>query len=511
MISFWKHPWVQGLGFGLISAGTVCFTFWFGDQLWPYSLPAWAQHIFWPASAINLVGLLWLGWRFFPWIWVSAPIVALVFGEPLVFSFVGATGNVLEALVGYLIVRKLGRVARGFDHTRSVLALMAASFIAPIPGTIVVPFWLFVERKMDFSQFGMAIWNWSFSNGTALILLSPLLLLLLRRPSVFSNVYGELLLWVAGVSTMTFLTCGAAFLDQGKNFVFLVFPVFILVAVKLGPQGAAAAGAAVMGSVYAALVFYASRMVPEHVPAAIWFTQAFCWVLAATGLLVAALVAERQLAQRYFVHAKARALAISLKEERARLDALRYQMNPHFLFNALNSLRATLPASNENSRKMVTELAGYMRATLSDPADNFSTVGEEMTLARQYLAIEQQRFPEDLKVVIAVAEGLEEQRIPIFLLQPLIENAITHSLAVHSGIMNLHIDVRVEKQHLKIEVANTGIWRTPDPSRRHLGVDNIRHRLQLMYGKEASLKFQIDQNWVRALIEIPYNDSTCAV
>jgi len=495
--------WFRGPLFGLASAGTVCLVFWLGNQLWHESLPGWAQHIFWVASAVNLAGLLWLGWRYFPWIWLGIPAVVWAFGEPVGFSIAGATGNVVEALIGYFIVRKWGGFTGAFDRTRSVLALMAASFLAPVPGTMVVPFWLFVERQMDFQQFWMAIWNWNFANGTAAILLTPFLRMLFQWPASLRARSGELVLWLAAVAGITLLTFGAVFRDQGMNFAFLVFPVLILVAVRLGPGGAAAACAAVMASIYAALIFHASQMNLNRAPDIIWFTQAFCWVLAATGLLVAALVAERQEAQRLFANAKSRILTASLREERARLDALRYQINPHFLFNALNSLRGTMPDSADLSREMVTELAGYLRSTLSRPAGDLSSVREEIEMVRQYLSIEQKRFPEDLRVEIQVAPGLEEKAIPVFLLQPLVENAIRHGLSASKGRLELRLLAQSQPGRMTFEVANTGEWREPDPSRSHFGLDNIRHRLELLYGKSAALILETENGWVRARIELP--------
>ena len=498
-----QRGWVQGLLFGLMSAAAVCLVFWLGRELWQQALPGWAQHTFWLASAVNLAGLLALGWRYFPWIWLSAPIVVWVFGEPVAFSFAAATGNVIEALVGVWIVRRWGRFHRAFDRTRTVLALMVASFLAPVPGTAVIPFWLFVERQMDFEQFRMAIWTWSFSNGAALILLTPFLRMLFRWPTSLRERWGELVWGVVGIVAVTWWTFGEVFRGQGMNFAFLIFPVLILVAVRLGPGGAAVGCAALLGAVYAALIVHAPQMDLARAAEIIWFTQAFCWVLAATGLLVAALVAERQGAQRLLANAKTRVLNASLRAERARLDALRYQINPHFLFNALNSIRGTIPASGELSREMVTELAGYLRSTLTRSEDDLASVRDEVEMARQYLAIEQKRFPDDLRVEIQVAADLEEKRLPVYLLQPLVENAIRHGFSATKGRLELRISVRREAGRLVIEVANSGVWREPDPARPHLGLENIRHRLELLYGQSASLVLRTDEGWVRARIELP--------
>lgn len=479
-----------------------------GQWLWPEGLTARAEHIFWPATAVNLAGLLLLGWRYFPWIWTGAPVAIFLLGQPVKFSLIGATGNVLEALLAYWIIRRFGRFTGRFNDTRSVIALLLASLIAPFICSLTAPTYLVYDGTFTSREFWMAVGNWSLANGAAMLLLVPFLISLFRGEWRVRGQVIEAVIWGIALSIGAILTFGAVFEVRGLNFAFLSFPFVILVAVRFGPAETATALAVVMASIYLALSRHASVLLNEQVSEIIWFTQAFSWVLAATGMLVAALVFERRLAERRVANEQARILEVSLSEERARLAALRYQINPHFLFNALNSLRATFPLAAEVSREMVTELAGYLRSTLTRPDGDLARLHEEVDSIRHYLAIEQKRFGKDLVVEISIQPATEEILIPIFLLQPLVENAIRHGFMKSTRTLQLQISSRLEVDRLILKVANTGEWiEKTDRGRPGLGLENIRQRLRLLYGEKSTFALMANDGWVQAQIELPATQS----
>jgi LytS/YehU family sensor histidine kinase len=250
-------------------------------------------------------------------------------------------------------------------------------------------------------------------------------------------------------------------------------------------------------------------MAPARIPAKVWFLQAFCWVLAATGLMVAALVRERSTAEQSVHEERDRRLEASLREEHARLETLRYQINPHFLFNALNSIRATIPLAETVPREMVTALSDYFRTTLTDPEADVMALRDEIASVEHYLAIEKQRFGDDLQVAVAIAPEVGEQMIPIFLIQPLVENAIHHGFSSPLGRMELMLGARAAGSDLVIEVANSGAWKERGPAlRTGIGLDNIRRRLVLLHGDRARLDLSTDHGWVRAIITLPLEDKS---
>lgn len=294
----------------------------------------------------------------------------------------------------------------------------------------------------------------------------------------------------------------AVFSGAGMNYVFIVFPVVIYAAVRFGTGGVAAVLGMVLVAIYLSLATHAQGLPPAEMARAIWFVQAFCWVLAATGLLVAAFQAEWRRAELAATVERAQSLEISLREERARLDALRYQLSPHFLFNALNSIYSTLPASGaEISRAMLSELSGYLRSTLAGREDDRVPLHEELRSMEQYLAIQKFRFGDDLHVVVTATDEARECRVPVFLLQPLVENAIVHGFEGTRGAFHLEIRAERRGEQLRVEVANTGVWKGAGSG--GLGLDNTRRRLALMFAAKASLEVEDSAGWVRITIHLP--------
>ena len=153
-------------------------------------------------------------------------------------------------------------------------------------------------------------------------------------------------------------------------------------------------------------------------------------------------------------HAERSAAAYRAQAQAAQLRALRYQINPHFLFNTLNSLSAlVLRHRTEEAERMITNLATFFRTSLtSDPAADVA-LSDEIDMQRLYLEIERIRFPERLSVVIDVPEELEDVRVPGLILQPLIENAIKHGVAHSSRPVTITIRARAIKDsvHLSVE------------------------------------------------------------
>lgn len=198
---------------------------------------------------------------------------------------------------------------------------------------------------------------------------------------------------------------------------------------------------------------------------------------------------------------RARTLVALADAKEAQLQMLRYQLQPHFLFNALNSLRALIVEDPARARDMVTLLSGFLRYSLLPSSLTDVTLAEEIESVRQYLAIEQIRFEERLDVRFTATDAAAGWRVPSFLLHPLIENAVKHGWDVPGATMRLTLDARVQPDGaLVIEVANTGRWTSPNGT--GLGLANVRARLAHAF--PGRHEFQIDEQdgWVRARVRI---------
>lgn len=490
--------------FAVASSLAVCFPLTLGKMLWNGGLSAGAEYIFWLASGVNVAFLLILGWRYWPVILVGILPAMCLLGEPLGRSVIGASGNCIEALVAYVFLHRVGRFTKRFDRTRTVIALALAATFAPLAGSLVVPGYLVYAGTFSTREFWMAVGNWNLANGVAILVLAPFFIALYNRQWVALRRPREALIWLVAGLACGFLAFDAVFEARGLNFAFLIFPFVIFVATRFGPEETSAALVVVMLSIYGTLAWHAAQLVPAEAPAIIWFVQACFWVLAVTGLIVAALGAERREMQELFSNEQKRVLEASLGEERARLDALKNQINPHFLFNALNSVRATLPLSSQVPREIITELAQYLRSSLDRPSTDLAPLEEEVRWASHYLDIEKRRFGDDLQVSIEQEASAGAQPVPVFLIQPLVENAIIHGFQESKNVFHLKIRTFFEGDILTIEVANTGVWKERGATERQgLGLANIRRRLELLYEQAAHLHVESSDGWVRLRIEIP--------
>jgi two-component system LytT family sensor kinase len=208
---------------------------------------------------------------------------------------------------------------------------------------------------------------------------------------------------------------------------------------------------------------------------------------------------------------------MSLEEQKrllleARLDALQRQINPHFLFNTLNSVASLVRSQPEMARQMTVKLANILRALLKDH-DTYVPLREELKFTDDYLDIEVVRFGSDkLRVEREIDPRTLEVLVPSILLQPLIENSIKHGLEprIHGGTVTLRS--RLDGDRVLIEVADDGVGMTggsPSLRRRSgagIGMKNVQERLEVLYGNQA--QFKVVSNPGRGTlvsIEIPAN------
>jgi two-component system, LytTR family, sensor kinase len=160
--------------------------------------------------------------------------------------------------------------------------------------------------------------------------------------------------------------------------------------------------------------------------------------------------------------------------------ALQMQMQPHFLFNTLNSISALIHSDGEAADQMVSRLADLLRMTLDSGADQEILLRQEMAFTDAYLNIEAIRFQDRLTVKRDVPETCLDALVPAFLLQPLVENAIKHGVADIAGPATIEIRARHEADWLILEVIDNGRGLRGD-SKRGIGTQNTATRLQLMY------------------------------
>ena len=196
-------------------------------------------------------------------------------------------------------------------------------------------------------------------------------------------------------------------------------------------------------------------------------------------------------------------IATNLANE-AQLKMLRYQINPHFLFNSLNTIRFMVEEDKDVARKMITELSNFFRYSLSNEGTT-DTFKNEMDAIKNYLEIQKIRFEEKLIVEYDIDENLNQLKIPFFIILPLVENAVKFGLQTSKTPLNIKI-IAKESQNLEISVCNTG--KIAENSKKsdgtNTGIENTRKRLELYYPDNYSFKLFEDDKWV--VCQIVIND-----
>ena len=200
-----------------------------------------------------------------------------------------------------------------------------------------------------------------------------------------------------------------------------------------------------------------------------------------------------------------RAARMETQLAEARLAALQMQLQPHFLFNSLNAISSLVRQQPEIADNMICALAALLRAALGTQGRREISLDEELKLARHYLHIQQIRFGTQLTVTEAGAEDTMGVAVPTLLLQPLLENAVTHGLAHRAGTITLRAWAQAGQLIVTVTdrpAENESPRTTPQPG-TGIGLSNTRARLEALYGDQAGVSFQEDGDRRETKVRLP--------
>ena len=243
-------------------------------------------------------------------------------------------------------------------------------------------------------------------------------------------------------------------------------------------------------------------------PASIELRPARYLALGVLFYLLAATLHYLMLAYEESRRAQASELELEVLAREAELAAFKSQIDPHFLFNCLNSISSLCGSRPADARRMTIRLGEFLRSSLRLADRDFISLGEEIELARGYLDIERTRFGARLAIVFDTEDASEEFQVPSLLLQPLLENSIKHGIAdlVDGGTVT--ISARPSGERLRIEVANPI---DPDGSAEEglssagegIGLKNVVGRLEVLYHGDAHLEIHRGNESFRVTIDLP--------
>lgn len=456
---------------------------------------------------------LLLGRRFVPLILLHIPIGVLLLDEPALYWSVGMVGNILETFFGAWLFGRFGKLdqgARSLETTRMVIGLAVVSLTAPtITGAIITLVAMFSGLNPPGTSVNIFV-GIAFGNACGIVVLAPAILAFCGKGWRLGGRYVE-----AAILVMATLLGGwfgfVGLFREVPNTIFLIFVITAFAASRFGNREVAFLNLLTLIMIYLTMIHHAEFLPAEKSSRTLWLVPSFLWILSISSLLMAAQISERNRAIQRLLTQENVVLELRLREERARLSSLRHQVNPHFLFNALNSIYAALPdhgAGHSTPRKMLTRLAGYLRSTLSSPSADLHPLSDEIENVQHYLAIEKDRFGDALQVEIDSPPEFDTFPVPVFILQLLVENAVRHGLSEQPGDFQFVISVRpTDDAGILMEVANTGVWKENNGTGE--GVKNIRRRLALLYGKDrASLEKCCEDGWVRMRVRLPAEGTT---
>lgn len=219
-------------------------------------------------------------------------------------------------------------------------------------------------------------------------------------------------------------------------------------------------------------------------------------------------------------HGEQQRQQLELHMTEARLSSLLAQLSPHFMFNCINNIRALILEDSHSARQMLTHFADLLRYQIQAQSDALVPLREELLVLDDYLALLRIQFEQRLQWQADVAPDCLARPVPRLALQLLVENAVKHGIGRRQagGCIELKVE-RLESQQWLLQVSNPGLLtahiapqglQAQDPGNTGTGLVNLRQRLALLYGNEASLQLVQDGDWVRARLILPWQAGSTA-
>lgn len=196
-------------------------------------------------------------------------------------------------------------------------------------------------------------------------------------------------------------------------------------------------------------------------------------------------------------------LQLESTQKESELLNLKNQLKPHFMFNAMNSIRALVDDDPELAKRSITQLSNLLRNTLQFGKKKLITLKEELQIVNDYLALEKIRFEERLTYEEHIDDNLLQSQLPPLLIQTLIENAIKHGVSKKTEGGEVSLNIYQDDSHVHIRIFNVGEYNPSNGTNSGIGLENARKRLQIIYGNQAEFSIANHDNKVLTEVKIP--------
>lgn len=239
-----------------------------------------------------------------------------------------------------------------------------------------------------------------------------------------------------------------------------------------------------------------------------FFNKTLIWRIFTSLVIYILIVLVYYLIMYYtnFIEKISKESALEQNVKVAELNVLKSQINPHFLFNSLNSISALTISEAQQAREMILKLSDFLRISISENPDSLRPFSLELEHISRYLDIEKVRFGEKLRVVHNIAKKCQDARVPSLILQPIIENAVKHGMNELLGQVEIRITADCFHGFLKVQIENSF-----DPESRNvkkgsgIGLQNIAERLKLIYQREDLMHVGVDGDKFLVTLSFPQN------
>lgn len=440
----------------------------------------------WPSSGLALALLLLRGWRLFPAISLGTIAATTTFGDVHLFSIAGSLANTLESLIGWFLMVRVFGFSNSMTRVRDIIVLMLAgapwgTMVSAILCTLgLVATGTVVPDGIPLSS--LLFWT---GNVLGILVFTPLFLRISQRWSegTLARITPKAALW--GVLLSLVVVIGFGLRNTAHTglipLAYLSFPV--LVWLSFAWRRDVTMALALVTVLMTAFTATGHGPLLREDPFATYAEMTiFIAVYAISCLILMAAVEEGAENASLLMEQR---INSSLKE--AELRGIRGNLNPHFLFNSLNTIKSLIAEDGTKAQQAVVGLSHLLRSSLQATRNEVIPLAEELSVIRSYLDLQRLRFEDRLRVRLDVPASCETIPVPPMLFHQLVENAIKHGIEPSPTGGSIGITARLDTGAglLRMQVANTGTF--DREHREGFGLHSIREQLAAIYGDSASL------------------------
>lgn len=440
----------------------------------------------WPSSGLALALLLLGGWRLFPAITFGTIAATQDFGDNLIFSIAGSLANTLESLTGWFLMTRVFGFSNALSTIRDILVLMLAG--APwgtMASAIICTLGLVAAGDVKPDGIPLSALLFWTGNFLGILIFTPLILRVFQRWNEGSmlKTTPKDTIWTAVL--VCIVVFGFALKDTAHTgyipIAYLSFPVLVWLSFAWRRDVTLPLG--LVTTMMTAFTATGHGPLLRSNPFATYAEMTiFISVYAISCLVLMAAVEEGAASTRLALENR-----LSSARKEAELRSIRTSLNPHFLFNSLNTIKALVDNEADKAQQAIVELSQLLRASLRMTRSESVSLGEELAVIRAYLDLQTMRFESRLKASVIVEPGTEQLRVPPMLFHHLVENASKHGIESSADGGMIRVETRLEKDRLRLIVSNSGrIGPLSAEGSEGFGLHSIREELQALYGDAAS-------------------------